>query len=91
MRLFLFLKYYYDVNKVNFVISVSLFLLFRNALIFLLSFSGFGFLISYITWHYFHNTEYYFYANAGYSKTRLILQAIILNIAFSVIIYILFR
>lgn len=91
MGLPLFFRYYYDVNKTNFVITFILVSLFRNPTIFLLSFSGFGFVISFITYDYFHKIEYYFYANGGYSKRKLIYNTIIVNLIISIVIFFLFK
>lgn len=87
----LFLRYYFDVNKVNFIVTFIILILFRNVVVFGLTFSTFGLLISYLSFNYFHSIEYYFYANGGYSKATLLLRTWLINILFSSTCYFIFK
>jgi hypothetical protein len=87
----LFFKYYFDVNKVNFIVTFIILILFRNVVAFSITFSTFGLFISYLSFNYFHSIEYYFYANGGYSKTKLSLRTWLINILFSSTCYFIFK
>lgn len=87
----LFLKYYRDVNKVNVIVSLIILVWRQNLWTSVISYATIGLLASYLAFNYFHKLEYYFYANAGYSKNQLIVSTWGCNILLSSIIYLLFR
>ncbi|MGN6494534.1 MAG: hypothetical protein ACTHLE_21260 [Agriterribacter sp.] len=87
----LFLKYYYDVNKVNIIISIVILIWQQHFWAAVVSFATLGLLASYLSFNYFRKIEYYFYANVGYSKRQLIAKTWAGNILLSSTLYFLFR
>lgn len=59
----LFLKYYYDITKINILVTVLLGL--QHFAIF---FGTFGTAISFFVYRYFAGNQYYFYLNQGFRE-----------------------
>ncbi|WP_442267128.1 hypothetical protein ACSIGC_05355 [Tenacibaculum sp. ZS6-P6] len=73
-----FWKYYVDVNFLNFVFSLVLFL--SSSLFWaIINFSTFGVLIGYWGFHLFKENEYYMYYNLGFTKRKLLSNVFLFN------------
>ena len=90
-QLLLFLKYYTDVNKFNLLVSSIPLLLNQSFAVSVLSFGSFGMVASFIIYRYYYNIQYYFYANAGLSKMKLMMRAAVINIILSTLILLIIR
>jgi uncharacterized membrane protein len=75
-------KFYWDVNSINFVVTLA-FIFSFGILWGAVIFSSFGLLIGLLNFHYWKNQEYYLYHNLGYSKLKLFRIIFLLNIAIS--------
>ena len=71
----LFFKYYIDITRINIPTSIVIGY-FTNVFI---CFGTFGVLISFMTYRYFQNDQYYFYLNHGYTKNELMFKVFIIN------------
>jgi len=89
--LFLFLKYYTDVNKFNLLVSSIPLLLNQSFAVSVLSFSSIGVAASLIIYRYYYNIQYCFYANAGLSKMKLMTRVAVINIILSTLILLIIR
>jgi|SoiMethySBSTD1v2_1073268.scaffolds.fasta_scaffold05344_19 hypothetical protein len=81
----LYFLYYWNVTRYNLVLSaliMTLSLSFVNGMI---CFGSFGIPGSFLAYRYFHNIQYLFYLNAGFSKKRLMLTTAFINILISII------
>ncbi len=63
----LFFKYYYDLTRINILVSIIIGLQYI-----VICFGTFGMLISFIIYRYYKNDQYYFYLNHGFTKKELI-------------------
>ncbi|HTN08933.1 hypothetical protein [Agriterribacter sp.] len=52
----------------------------------IISFCSVGMVVSFIIYRYYNNIQYYFYANAGLSKNKLIAQTAAINVTGSTLI-----
>ena len=82
----LFLKYYSDVNKFNLLISLIVSTISQNLSAGIISFGSIGLAASFIIYRYYYNIQYYFYANAGLSRIKLVVQAAAVNAILSILI-----
>lgn len=85
------LKYYCDVNFFNLIYSSLLGVLFFNFFYILIVFASVGTLLGILSFSYFYNNEYYFYHNLGFTKRKLNLTVLLLNISLSIIILIIYK
>ena len=91
----IFLKYYYDVTKYNILLSILFgfvaLLAERNMIaVFCTSFVTGGFLGGHYFYHVFHDNEYFFYYNRGFSKEKLIIVSLLCTLAiFLLMVYLL--
>jgi hypothetical protein len=53
----------------------------------IISFCSFGMVASFIIYRYYYNIQYYFYANAGLSKNKLMVQVAVVNAILSMLIF----
>lgn len=83
----LFLKYYFDITRINILVSIFIGL-FTNILI---CFGTFGILISFVIFRYFQNEQYYFYLNQGYTKAELMIKVFIINLLIALFLFLLIR
>ena len=85
-QLLLFLKYYTDVNKFNLLISLIVLMMGQSLPVSIISFCSIGMLAAFIAYRYYYNIQYYFYANAGLSKIKLMVQVAAINAILSTFI-----
>lgn len=90
-QLLLFLKYYTDVNKFNLAISLIVLMIGQSLSAGIISFCSIGMATSFIIYRYYYNIQYYFYANAGLSKIKLILQVAAVNVILSALVLLFIR
>lgn len=81
----LFFKYYYDVTRINILVSIIIGL--QDIAI---SFGSFGSLISFMIYRYYQNDQYYFYLNHGFTKKELMFKVFMINFTIAFILYLLF-
>jgi hypothetical protein len=67
----LFLKYFYDVTKINIIVSIFIGIITESVLGFIICFGIFGEIIGFVVYSHFKREQYYFYLNKGYTKTGL--------------------
>jgi hypothetical protein len=80
-----FWKYYLDLTKFNFAISVILAFVigpFGGIFLFLTG----GMVLSLIAYSFFHANEYYLYYNLGLTRVRLVLTSYIVNIGVAILV-----
>ncbi|HRQ51048.1 MAG TPA: hypothetical protein PLR74_10960 [Agriterribacter sp.] len=87
----LFLKYYSDVNKFNLLISLMVLITGQSLAAGIFSFGSVGMVASFIIYRYYYNIQYYFYANAGFSKNKLMVQVAAINAILSTLILLIIR
>ncbi len=90
-QLLLFLKYYSDVNKFNLLISLIVLITGQSLPVSIISFCSVGMVASFIIYRYYYNIQYYFYANAGLSRNKLMLQVGAVNAILSTLILLIIR
>ena len=83
----LFLKYYFDITRINVLVTLVIGLLSN----FIICFGTFGVLISFFIYRQFQNEQYYFYLNQGYSKKELMFKVFAINFLIALTLYILFK
>lgn len=83
----LFLKYYIDTTRFN-ILACIVIGLFTNVFI---CFGTYGVFISFITYRYFQNHQYYFYLNQGYTKNELMFKVFIINFLVATLLFLLIR
>jgi len=81
----LFFKYYYDITKINILVSILIGLQDIG-----ICFGTFGTLISFFVYRYFKNDQYYFYLNQGFTKKELMFKVFMINFTISFIVYLVF-
>lgn len=84
-------KYYFDVNFFNIIYTVLLSVLFLGYLYVPIIFSSVGTLLGIISFRYFYDNEYYFYHNLGFTKRRLNLSVLLLNIFVSIVVTLIYK
>ena len=84
----LYLLYYWHVTRYNLVLSVLITVLSFNPVSGAICFGSFGVLASFLAYRYFHNLQYLFYLNAGFSKKELMMKTALINISISIIMII---
>jgi hypothetical protein len=82
-----YFKYFFDVNLFNFIYSVLISVILLNIVYIPIVFATVGTFTGLLSYKYFHNNEYYFYYNLGFSQKRLFLTTWILNIIIATILY----
>ena len=75
----LFLKYYFDVTKYNILVAFLVAFVSLNLRGGILSFGTFGMVISLFIYKYYKDIEYYFYLNAGLTKSRMMVGVFAVN------------
>ena len=85
----LFFLYYWNVTRYNVVLSFLIALLSLSPINGVLCFGTLGILASFIGFRYFHNLQYLFYLNAGYSKKQLIVLTTLINVIIAAVIFLL--
>lgn len=80
-----FWKYYLDLTKFNLGLSLLVTFIKSPADGILLFLTG-GMLLILVAYEYFHSQDYYLYHNLGLTRTRLMLQAWLLNLGISVLL-----
>ncbi|TCN59106.1 hypothetical protein D0809_12190 [Flavobacterium circumlabens] len=84
-------KYYFDVNFFNLIYSFLLSLLFFNFYFMPIIFASIGTILGVLSFQYFYGNEYYFYHNKGFTKKRLNLIVLFLNVFISIIVSITYQ
>ncbi|RUT70134.1 hypothetical protein D0817_13235 [Flavobacterium cupreum] len=84
-------KYYFDVNFFNLIYSFLLSLLFFNFYLMPIIFASIGTIFGIFSFQYFYCNEYYFYHNKGFTKKRLNLIVLFLNVFISTIVFITYQ
>lgn len=82
-------KYYVDLTKFNFALSLILAFVAGPSSGILLFLTG-GMLLSLIAYSLFHGNEYYLYNNLGLTKMRLVLTSYLVNICIAVLAWAIF-
>lgn len=79
-----FWKYYLDLTKFNFAISLLLAFV-KGPSDGIFSFLTAGMVLSLIAYSFFHGNEYYLYYNLGLTKARLVLTSYLVNICIAIL------
>jgi hypothetical protein len=74
-----FFKFYFDSTRYNLAFSILVFLI-VNPLAGIVSIPTFGLAIGLLCYKQIHGHQYYFYYNLGFSKQKLILNSMIINL-----------
>jgi hypothetical protein len=83
----LLLKYYYDITRINILVTILIGLLTDI----IICFGSFGILISFIIYRYYQNDQYYFYLNHGYTKTELMFKVFMINFTIALILFLIIK
>lgn len=84
-------KYYCDVNFFNLIYSILLGALFLNFFYIPIIFASIGTFLGISSFKYFYKNEYYFYYNLGFTKKKLNVTVLSLNVFVSVIILLIYN
>jgi hypothetical protein len=85
------LKYFLDINLFNLIYSILVGILFLTPKYIPICFGTLGTIIGYWSYNYFFKNEYFFYFNLGYSKKKLILIVWSINLAISILTFIILK
>lgn len=84
-------KYYFDVNLFNLIYTALISLFFLNFLYVPIIFSSLGTVLGIFSFQYFYSNEYYFYHNLGFTKKKLNLLVLFLNLFISTLVVVIYQ
>lgn len=84
-------KYYCDVNFFNLIYSCLFGVLFLNFFLVPIIFGSVGTVLGILSFNYFYNNEYYFYHNLGFTKKKLNLTVLFLNVCTLIIVLLIYK
>lgn len=81
-----FLHYYKTITAVNVIFSVIMALFTQNIYWLPILFSTFGIGVGVLYFNYYLKNQYYFYHNLGYTRKKLVLKTLFINLPISVVV-----
>jgi hypothetical protein len=81
-----FLHYYKTITVINLVFSAIMALFTQNIYWFPILFSTFGIGVGILYFNYYFKNQYYFYHNLGYTRKKLALNTLFINLPISVVV-----